>query len=61
VSIAEPNKFMAFSKSESLAKQAPDSRLKAAKEGFLGCWWTAKPSTNTPDPDFEKTMQISFK
>jgi hypothetical protein len=27
------------------------------KQAFLGYWWKVKPSTNTPNPDFEKDMQ----
>ena len=47
---------MAFSKSESPAKQASDFRPGREKKKILGCWRVALPPANTPNPDFEKAM-----
>jgi hypothetical protein len=54
----------AFSKYESPAKQASESRPPCKqnraggreKKKILGCWPVALPPANTPNPDFEKAL-----
>ena len=48
----------AFLKSESHAFAPIDSRTRAAKKEVMGCWRTAKPSANTPNPDFRRTLRL---
>jgi len=47
---------MAFSKSESPAKQASDSRPGAGEKQDFGVLAGGKATRNTPNPDFEKAM-----